>query len=93
MYTYLLKQLTSHPKRQLQCKNITVSNYVFVTKSRKIGRVMTLEGRRRLPTAGARVRAEDNMCGISGGQSGAGKDFCYSNSGFPCQYDFTNDAY
>lgn len=92
-YTYLLKQLTSHPRRQLQWKNIAVSNCVFVTKSGKIGRVVAVEGRHRLPTAGARVRVLDSICGVCGGQSGAGKGFCYSNSGFPCQYDFTNGSY
>jgi len=72
----LFRQMTSHRRRQLQCKNIPVSNYVFVTKSRKTGRVMAQEGGRRLLTEEARVRTWGSMCGICVGQSGAGKGFC-----------------
>ena len=93
MNTYLLTQMTSHPRTQLQCKYVAVSNCVFLTESRKIGRVMAQEGRRRLPTAETRVRTYDSICGICVGQSGAGRVFWYSNSGFPCQYDFTSAPY
>jgi hypothetical protein len=44
-------------RRQLQCKKIAVRNTVVITNSRKTGRVMPREGRRRLPTAEAGVRA------------------------------------
>jgi hypothetical protein len=40
-------------------------------------------------TAVARVQGLISPCGICGGQSGSGADFCPSYLVFPCQYHFS----
>jgi hypothetical protein len=45
---------------------------------------------RRLPTAAARVCAQVRLCGICGGQSGAGAGFLKSTSVCPANLHYTN---